>query len=173
MNIKIKKRHIFVAICALLLIAVVKICEADKNYLHDKFKIEETEKLKHMQETSDSLLQEVIRDTNVRRHKYGNELDSLNKIILNNNLKVEQMERLHKKISKTENLLEEAKNERDTIILVEDSTTRDYIIYNVIVKDSIVNNIIEKDSIIYKLIYKIDTVCYNSNDIKKLKLKKD
>jgi anion-transporting ArsA/GET3 family ATPase len=180
--IKLKKRHIFIGVCALLLIATVKMCEADDYAEQNRIEMEEIEQLEYMQHTSDSLLQEVLHDIDTRQHQYSDELDSLNNIILNDNLTVEEVKKLQKKIDDTERLLEEAKQTRDTIVMTTDPLELDSIVYNIIREDSLELNIIHRDSIVYNIIvvdsivkrtvYKIDTLYYDSDEIKKIKLKK-
>lgn len=180
--IKIKKRHIFIGICALLLITTVKMCEADDYAEQNKLEMEEIEELEYMQHTSDSLLQEVLHDIDTKRNQYGDEIDSLNNIILNDNLTVEEVKALKRKIRDTEMLLEQAKDTRDTIVMTTDPIERDSLVYNIIMEDSVEYNIMMKDTIVYNIIYvdsivkrtvyKIDTLYYDSDEIKKIKLKK-
>jgi len=47
----------------------------------------------------------------------------------------------------------------------------DLVMHNVIEVDSIVYNIIYVDSIVRRTVYKIDTVYYDKDDVKKIKLK--
>ena len=60
--------------------------------------------------------------------------------------------------------------ERDSLIyniIMEDSVE-----YNYILRDTIMYNIIFVDSIVKRTVYKIDTIYYNSDEIKKIKRKK-
>jgi len=179
MEFKLKKRHVLVAIAACLLIFMVKMCESDDFatvYQKDR---EDIEKLGELQYESDSLLTEVLHNIDTKQHQYGDELDSLNNIILNDNLTVEQVDRLKKKIRDTEKLLRDAQNAEDTVIISAgitiSETVRDSIIWNIVEMDSVRYNITEVDSVIYHFVvdtvYKIDTIHYRSDEIKKLKLK--
>ena len=178
---KLKKRHIAIAVAACLLLFMVKMCESDDFTVVNKKDKEEIEQLGVLQHESDSLLKEVIHEIDTRQHQYGGILDSLNNIILNDNLTVEEVKRLEKKIEDTELLLELAKNVKDTIIMTADPIERDSVVYNIIKEDSVEYNIIQKDSVVYNItyldsivkrtVYEIDTIHYDSDEIKKLKIK--
>jgi len=200
MEFKLKKKHVFIAIGACLLIFMVKMCETeDIKNLYEKDS-EDIQSFEDLQNETDSLLTEVIKKIDIKQHNYNKELDSLNKIILSDNLTSEQVSRLKRKIKETEDLLEEAKKDEDLleeakkdnglkeVFVVEKLEKLERIeveapkvspiinvrlddSVNIIVKDSIVYNYV--DTTIYNKVYKIDTTYYSNDEIKKLKLKKN
>ena len=183
---KLKIKYAVIAISAILLLLTIKMCEADD---YTAMNIQEQEDLKGfeiLQHESDSLLAEVLHEIDTKQHKYSDELNRLNEIILNDNLTVEEVHALKKQIIDTKKLLEEARNTKDTIVLTSVTTSdpevRDSLIYNIIMEDSVEYNYILRDTIMYNIIfvdsvvkrtvYKIDTIYYNSDEIKKIKRKK-
>jgi predicted transcriptional regulator len=186
MEFKLKRKHWLIAISACLLIFIVKMCETeDIAHIYQKDS-EDVQSLEELQNEADSLLTEVIKEIDTQQHKYNKELDSLNNIVLSDNLTSEQVSRLKKKIKETEELLEEAKNKDAKKVVIVERLERVEVeapkvsptisirlddSVNIIVRDSVVYNYV--DTIIYKEVYKIDTTYYNSDEIKKLKLKKN
>ena len=186
MDIKLKKRHWFLIATACVWIFFVTMCKS-KDYteinLHEQQEIEE---LHQMHNQSDSLLQEMLYNIEQRQEGYNNELDSLNHLVENEELSHQEILKLEKKIRETEKLLELEKIKKDTIVdavVTVDVDTSDVVNVNIVEKDSVVWNIVEKDStawnityddtIIKRTVYKIDTLYYDSDDIKKIKFKKD
>lgn len=182
MEFKLKKKHGLIAIGACLLIFMVKMCETE-GFDINKQDNKDVKSLVELQHESDSLLTLMLEEIEIKQSKYNKELDSLNNIILNDNLTVEEVNTLKQKIKDTQELLVEAENEREVVYIDAGVTISERII------DSVVLNIIEKDSVsiiirdsivynyvdttIYKKVYKIDTVVYSADEIKKLKIKKD
>lgn len=168
------------ALAAGLLILTVKMCESDGYTTLSKQTKEDVDNFENLQHESDSLLTEVLHEIDVKHHKYTDELDSLNKIITNGSLSSEEIAKLKKKIKDTQKLLE-IERSVDFLEMVTEPELRDSVVWNIIEKDSIKWNIIEKDSVVYNIIdndsvvsrvlYQIDTVYYDSDDVKKLKLK--
>jgi len=181
MNDKIK--YITIGACALLLVLTVKMCKTER--VVSDYSSYGMEDLKSLQQESDSLLSEVIYDIHTKEDKYKSEIDRLSGEVKRGNLSLEDMSSLKREISKTKGLLKakklemkanklEMRSEKMLAIVSEDiieETYRDSILYNIIERDSIIYNIIEVDSIVYNTVYLIDTVYYESRDIKKLKLR--
>jgi len=184
------KKAIIIGASAGLLFFMVKMCETEKISQYNYGGKDDIEILSDLQKESDSLLTEVLQDIDSKQRKYEYELDSLNNIILNDNLTVDEVNKLKKKIIYTEDLLEDAKKDKGVkkifikeklekneveiqpvISQIINVKLEDSVELNIIQKDSIVYNIVEKDSVVNKIVYKIDTVYYNSDEIKKLKLK--
>jgi hypothetical protein len=152
------KRIAIIASSAMALMFMVKMCKSDGLSEIYKKDHEEIQHLGELQNKSDSLLKEVLHDLDTKQHQYGDEIDSLNGIILNDNLTQEEFDKLKKKIKKTEKLLKEA-NEKE-VLIVEPTMNIEPII-SVNIKDSVIWNIIEKDTIIYNIIER-DTVIYKT-----------
>jgi hypothetical protein len=167
----IKKRHIFITLAACALIATVKMCKSEDYTILSQQAQDEVENFEHLQHESDSLLTEVLHEIDTKQHQYDDELERLNKIILNDNLSSEQIESLKKKIVSTQNLLEIERSAEKSIELVVLSNMSDSVAWNIIERDSVVWNIIFIDSIVKRTVYKIDTIHYDSDEIRRIKLK--
>lgn len=102
MKFKLKKKHWLIAISACLLIFMVKMCETEDIASLYKKDSEDVQNLEELQYETDSLLTEVIKEIDIKRHKYNKELDSLNNMVLSENLTSEQVSELKKKIKETE-----------------------------------------------------------------------
>ena len=156
----INKKYLLIGISACLLIFMVKMCESTK-YQIDQTKVEE---FKQMQNTGDSLLMEIVSSMDNKDSVYVNRLDSLNQLLSQKNISKTEKIRLEKEIVRTEISVE--------VDRVDDSVvSRNRVIYNIVSKDTVIYNIIEVDSIVPKIIYEIDTIHYDSDDVKKLKLR--
>lgn len=186
---KIKKRHILIAASACILTFIVKMCEVEDFSIIKEKEQEEIHNISNLKNKSDSLFREVIKEIEIEKITYHQEIDSLNNIILNDNLTVEDVEKLKRQIRRAERLLEDTRNDEDLIFIDAGitviETVKDSVVYNIIREDSIVWNIIEKDmiilrdtiiynikdSVVNRTIYEIDTIHYDSEDVKKIKLK--
>jgi hypothetical protein len=81
---------------------MVKMCETEDIASLYKKDSEDVQNLEELQYETDSLLTEVIKEIDIKRHKYNKELDSLNNMVLSENLTSEQVSELKKKIKETE-----------------------------------------------------------------------
>ena len=137
---------------------------------HNQKEIEQ--EIETFHKTKDSTLQFVDDFVNSYNHKKeinSRELDSLNTILKNNKrLSEKEILELKRKINNKENVIREVSN---------NITEKDSIIYNIILKDTIIcDTIFKTDTIIDKFyvkdtVYKIDTLFYRKDQIKKIKIK--
>lgn len=158
----INKKYLLIGISACLLIFMVKMCESTK-YQIDQTKVEE---FKQMQNTGDSLLMEIVNSIDSSENVYVNRLDSLNQLLSQKNISKTEKTGIEKEIVKTESLISVEVDRVDDSVV-----SRNRVIYNIVSKDTVIYNIIEVDSIVPKIIYEIDTIHYDSDDVKKLKLR--
>ena len=158
----INKKYLLIGISACLLIFMVKMCESTK-YQIDQTKVEE---FKQMQNTGDSLLMEIVNSIDSSENVYVNRLDSLNQLLSQKNISNTEKTGIEKEIVKTESLISVEVDRVDDSVV-----SRNRVIYNIVSKDTVIYNIIEVDSIVPKIIYEIDTIHYDSDDVKKLKLR--
>jgi len=161
---KLQAKYVFIILSAITLIFMVKMCKSDDfllNYQEEKIQVNE---IQHMQATSDSLLNELLIEFEGRDNMYKQSVDSLHGIIEQGQVSTHRPVAPEYKVetvkSKDVMMLPKMRLESSELISLK-YALRDTIIYNIIIVDSVVR----------KTVYKIDTIYYDSKDVKRLKIR--
>jgi len=148
---KIQGKHLLIAASAIILLFIVRMCKAETIRHESSVYVDGTQR--------DSLVNQVVSEIETKDSLMSKQVDSLMSA-LDDNLRARAIRVVRTQREATYPTLERVEDIR-------------YINVPIIKKDTIIYNIIIVDSIVPVIIYKIDTICYNSKDIRKLKLRKN
>jgi hypothetical protein len=150
---KIQGKHLLIAASAIILLFTVKMCKAEAIGRESRVYVDETHR--------DSLMNQVVSEIETKDSLMSKQVDSLRDVLEKRPMvRVIRTDRPVKEVqTQVVERLERVESIRDINVPV-------------IKKDTIIYNIIVVDSIVPVIIYKIDTICYDSKDVKKLKLRR-
>ena len=164
-----KQRNVLIIFMGLALIFLLMTIFKTEKYDKEVIK-KEIEKFHKTKDSTMQVVDDFVELYNDKKNKKSEEMDSLFKNLENNKkLSKRQILELKRKIQNKENVINFT---YDTIVNKKDS-----IVYNIILKDTTVyNEVFKTDTIRNKFyvidtIYKIDTLFYKKEQIKKIKFK--
>jgi hypothetical protein len=151
---KIQGKHLLIAASAIILLFTVRMCKAEAIGRESRVYVDETHR--------DSLMNQVVSEIETKDSLMSKQVDSLRSALDDK--------------SRTR-VIRVVRTQRETTYPILERLERVESIRDinvpVIKKDTIIYNIIVVDSIVPVIIYKIDTICYDSRDVKKLKLRRN
>jgi hypothetical protein len=147
---KIQGKHLLIAASAIILLFTVRMCKAEAIGRESRVYVDETHR--------DSLMNQVVSEIETKDSLMSKQVDSL-RSALDDKSRTRVIRVVRTQRETTYPTLERVESIRDINVPV-------------IKKDTIIYNIIVIDSIVPVIIYKIDAICYDSKDVKKLKLRR-
>tara|TARA_R110000772_G_scaffold87228_3_gene182106 strand:- start:630 stop:1142 length:513 start_codon:yes stop_codon:yes gene_type:complete len=166
---KIKQRTVNVLTFILGLVILIVIFNKLKSEEHDKQEIKQ--EIKKFHTTKDStirLVDDFVFSYQQKKEIQKKELDSLNQILVNNKmLSKKEMVELRNKIKNKSIIINEISQKN---IIEKDSIIYNTIKQDTIIYDTIIENTIIRDTFYFTdTLYKIDTIFYKKEDIKRIK----
>ncbi len=147
---KLQGKYLLIAASAIILLFTVRMCKAEAIGRESRVYVDETHR--------DSLMNQVVSKIETKDSLMSKQVDSL-RGALDDKSRTRVIRVVRTQRETTYQTLERVESIRDINVPV-------------IKKDTIIYNIIVVDSIVPVIIYKIDTIYYDSKDVKKLKLRR-